>query len=68
MMPTSPAAGAAELLVEHARTCGAAAFLLQPAEEKPPGGAKVLIEQGHILDGVDAALARVAMDYVQREG
>jgi amidohydrolase len=50
--------GAAKLLVEQrASLRGRLKFLLQPAEEKPPGGAKVLIERGHILDGVDAALA-----------
>jgi amidohydrolase len=50
--------GAAKLLVEQrASLRGRLMFLLQPAEEKPPGGAKVLIEQGHILHGVDAALA-----------
>jgi amidohydrolase len=32
-------------------------IVLQPAEESPPGGAIVLIEQGHILHGVDAAIA-----------
>ena len=50
--------GAAQLLVEQqAAWRGRLQFLLQPAEEKPPGGAKVLIEQGQVLDGVDAALA-----------
>lgn len=50
--------GAARLLVEqHAALRGRLHFLLQPAEEKPPGGAKVLIEQGNVLAGVDAALA-----------
>jgi amidohydrolase len=50
--------GAAKLLVERRHALrGRLKFLLQPAEEKPPGGAKVLIEQGNILDGVDAALA-----------
>jgi amidohydrolase len=50
--------GAAKLLVEQrASLRGRLKFLLQPAEEKPPGGAKVLIERGHVLDGVDAALA-----------
>ena len=50
--------GAAKLLVEQRETLrGRLKFLLQPAEEKPPGGAKVLIEQGHVLEGVDAALA-----------
>jgi len=50
--------GAAKLLVgQQASWHGRLQFLLQPAEEKPPGGAKVLIEQGQVLDGVDAALA-----------
>ena len=50
--------GAAKLLVEQRESLrGRLKFLLQPAEEKPPGGAKVLIEQGHVLEGVDAALA-----------
>jgi len=50
--------GAASLLSEHRQALrGRLKFLLQPAEEKPPGGAKVLIEQGGILEGVDAALA-----------
>ncbi len=50
--------GAASLLGEHRQALrGRLKFLLQPAEEKPPGGAKVLIEQGGILEGVDAALA-----------
>lgn len=50
--------GAATLLTEHRHVLrGRLKFLLQPAEEKPPGGAKVLIEQGGVLEGVDAALA-----------
>jgi amidohydrolase len=50
--------GAAKLLVEQRQALrGRLKFLLQPAEEKPPGGAKVLIEQGNVLEGVDAALA-----------
>jgi amidohydrolase len=50
--------GAARLLVEQRQALrGRLKFLLQPAEEQPPGGAKVLIEQGGILAGVDAALA-----------
>jgi amidohydrolase len=50
--------GAARLLVAQRESLrGRLQFLLQPAEEKPPGGAKVLIEQGNILAGVDAALA-----------
>ena len=50
--------GAATLLTEHRNVLrGRLKFLLQPAEEKPPGGAKVLIEQGGVLEGVDAALA-----------
>ncbi len=50
--------GAARLLVEQRQALrGRLKFLLQPAEEKPPGGAKVLIEQGQVLEGVDAALA-----------
>ena len=50
--------GAARLLVEQRESLrGRLKFLLQPAEEKPPGGAKVLIEQGHVLEGVEAALA-----------
>src|SRR5215510_5891861 len=50
--------GAARLLVEQQEGLrGRLKFLLQPAEEKPPGGAKILIEQGQVLEGVDAALA-----------
>jgi len=50
--------GAAKLLSEHKESLrGKVKFVLQPAEEAPPGGAKVLIEQGGILEGVDAALA-----------
>jgi amidohydrolase len=50
--------GAATLLTAQREALrGRLKFLLQPAEEKPPGGAKVLIEQGGILEGVDAALA-----------
>jgi amidohydrolase len=50
--------GAARLLVEQRQVLrGRLKFLLQPAEEKPPGGAQVLIEQGQVLEGVDAALA-----------
>ena len=50
--------GAATLLTERREDLrGRLKFLFQPAEEKPPGGAKVLIEQGGILEGVDAALA-----------
>ncbi len=50
--------GAARLLVEQQEALrGRLKFLLQPAEEKPPGGAKILIEQGQVLEGVDAALA-----------
>ncbi len=52
------ALGAAKLLSEHKEQLrGKVQFVLQPAEEAPPGGAKVLIEQGGILEGVDAALA-----------
>ena len=52
------ALGAAKLLAERKeRLKGTVKFVLQPAEESPPGGAKVLIEEGGILDGVDAALA-----------
>jgi amidohydrolase len=50
--------GAAALLTERRQALrGRLKFVLQPAEEKPPGGAKVLIEQGGVLEGVDAALA-----------
>src|SRR5918911_2303707 len=50
--------GAATLLTECREALwGRLKFLLQPAEEKPPGGAKVLIERGGVLEGVDAALA-----------
>jgi amidohydrolase len=50
--------GAAKLLSEQKdRLRGKVKFVLQPAEEAPPGGAQVLIDQGGILDGVDAALA-----------
>src|SRR5579863_4506377 len=50
--------GAAKLLTENKeRLTGKVKFVLQPAEEAPPGGAKVLIDDGHILEGVDAALA-----------
>lgn len=50
--------GAARLLAERREELrGRIKFVLQPGEELPPGGAKVLIEQGGILEGVDAALA-----------
>lgn len=50
--------GAATLLHQHRDSLrGRIKFLLQPGEESPPGGAKILIEQGNILEGVDAALA-----------
>jgi amidohydrolase len=50
--------GAARLLVEQRQALrGRLKFLLQPAAEKPPGGAKVLIGQGQVLEGVDAVLA-----------
>jgi amidohydrolase len=50
--------GAARVLTERkAELRGRVRFVLQPAEEAPPGGAKLLIEQGGILEGVDAALA-----------
>jgi amidohydrolase len=52
------ALGAAKLLVENkAQLRGRILIVLQPAEETPPGGAQVLIEQGRILHGVDAAIA-----------
>jgi amidohydrolase len=55
---TTCAMGAAKLLLaEKERLRGRVKFLLQPGEESPPGGAKVLVEQGGILEGVDAALA-----------
>jgi amidohydrolase len=50
--------GAARLLHRHREKLrGRIKFLLQPAEESPPGGAKLLVEKGNILAGVDAALA-----------
>ncbi len=50
--------GAARLLSEQREGLrGRVQFLLQPAEEAPPGGAIRLIEDGGLLDGVDAALA-----------
>lgn len=50
--------GAASLLAGRKdRWRGSVRFLLQPAEEKPPGGALAMIEEGGILAGVDAALA-----------
>ncbi len=50
--------GAARLLTEQKeRLRGRVKFLLQPAEELPPGGAKVMVEKGGILKGVDAGLA-----------
>jgi amidohydrolase len=55
---TTCALGAATLLAERrAELRGRVRFVLQPGEESPPGGAKVLIEAGGVLDGVDAALA-----------
>jgi len=55
---TTCALGAATLLAEQReRLRGRVLFVLQPAEEAPPGGAKRLIEDGGILEGVDAALA-----------
>jgi len=50
--------GAARLLSEQREQLrGRVLFVMQPAEESPPGGAKVLVEQGGILEDVDAALA-----------
>ncbi len=52
------ALGAAKLLIERKGDWrGRVKIVLQPAEESPPGGAQVLIDQGHILQGVDAAIA-----------
>ncbi len=36
---------------------GRVRFLFQPAEEMPPGGAQVVIENSAVLEGVDAAVA-----------
>ncbi|MEE8395857.1 MAG: amidohydrolase [bacterium] len=47
----------AKLLTALALPRGRVKILLQPAEETPPGGAKTLVEEGGILDGVHAALA-----------
>lgn len=50
--------GAAKLLVElREELSGRVLFLLQPAEEIPPGGARKLVEEGGLLKGVDAAVA-----------
>jgi len=50
--------GAARLLHQtREQLKGRVLFLLQPAEELPPGGAKVMVEEGGILEGVDAAAA-----------
>jgi amidohydrolase len=55
---TTCALGAATLLSQQKEQLrGRVVFLLQPGEESPPGGAKILVEEGNILDGVDAALA-----------
>jgi len=43
----------AKVLQKHRDSIhGTAKFIFQPAEEKPPGGAKFMIEEG-VLDGVD---------------
>ncbi len=50
--------GAARLLTDHRESLrGRVQFLLQPGEESPPGGARILVDEGGILAGVDAALA-----------
>jgi amidohydrolase len=47
--------GVAKVLAERKGSFpGRVVFLFQPAEERPPGGAKRMIEEG-ALDGVDAA-------------
>jgi amidohydrolase len=46
--------GAAKILAARRATLpGTVVFLFQPSEEKPPGGARVMIEEG-ALDGVDS--------------
>lgn len=47
--------GAAKILCDwRERFHGRVVFIFQPAEEKPPGGAKPMVEAG-AMDGVDAA-------------
>jgi amidohydrolase len=46
--------GAARILAARRETLpGTVVFLFQPSEEKPPGGARLMIEEG-ALDGVDS--------------
>lgn len=50
---TAALLGTAQLLNKYKdHLNGKILFVFQPAEEKPPGGAKIMIEEG-ILDGVD---------------
>ncbi|MFC2948018.1 M20 metallopeptidase family protein [Virgibacillus sediminis] len=60
---TAALLGTAQLLSKYKdQLKGKVLFVFQPAEEKPPGGAKFMIEEG-ILDGVDAVFgAHLASD------
>ena len=51
---TAALLGAAMILSQLSQDlAGSVKFIFQPSEEKPPGGAKAMIEQG-VLEGVDA--------------
>lgn len=50
--------GVARILIERRDSfAGTVSLLFQPAEEMPPGGAIQMIEDGNVLEGIDAAFA-----------
>ncbi len=50
--------GVARMLMDKRdQFAGTVTLCFQPAEEMPPGGAIQMIEEGNVLDGVDAAFA-----------
>ncbi|MDI2587895.1 amidohydrolase [Psychrobacillus sp. NEAU-3TGS] len=54
---TTALLGTAQVLSKHRdKVKGKVIFIFQPAEEKPPGGAKFMIEE-NVLDGVDYVFA-----------
>lgn len=58
---TSSLLAAARLLVQHRSSFkGTVKLVFQPSEEKLPGGAKVMIEEG-VLNGVDAIVGQHVM-------
>lgn len=55
---TSILLGVARLLTDRREQfAGTVTLCFQPAEEMPPGGAIQMIEEGNVLDGVDAVFA-----------